>query len=740
LEGSQRPVTSHARVGSLVRGKYRVDAFLATGTMATVFAATHRNGARVALKVMHAQLALDPSLCERFKREGYFANAIGHPGVVRAIDDDVTEDGCAFIVMELLEGETLEERRKRKGGKLDPPAVLPVADALLDILAAAHAQNVVHRDLKPDNVFLTKDGEVKVLDFGVARWNDGKSSSDMTGVGMVLGTPAFMPPEQAIGKREDVDAQSDIWAVGATLFVALTGEPVHTGGDAMARLIATARNPARPLREVAPEVPRYVAAVIDRALAFQKKDRWPDAAAMREAIRWARRSLEEETGPETALASNPLREGVPPPLGKRRAVDDEPTIMRSAPSSEDGAESAPPASNDFLTSAPPITLRDLPKAAPASPSSSGRFGQIDSDPAISLRHAKVGEPAPSTERIPHAEAARDLALARAAHADAQGAPTPVGGLPVGADMATYDPSAADLMGSDAPTSDPSLLAAESADPPGSMEVSVRFTNPMLAAPTGHGGLPEGPLSPMTTSVGAAGAAPAMAIAVSPMHAEGVPAAEPSLGRGGAPGPLVAQVTAKPSALRVVIPLALALCVLAAAVAFVLRTRAANARVGASTGLVSTSSPLVEEPKAEASGATGAAPTTAPEPRATEPEPRATEPEPRAPEPRAPTAEGDPAASAAAPATSASADAKKAKARGKHHAKPATAAAKSADEAPSAPVVTSTEPATSPGEDTSKAPKEAQPAPMPMATSMPQAVPAPAPQPVPQPVPTPVEAP
>src|SRR5205814_6418841 len=119
----------------------------------------------------------------------------------------------------------------------------------LDVIAAAHAKDVLHRDMKPENVFLTKSGEVKVLDFGVARWNDGKSSSEMTGVGMVLGTPAFMPPEQALGRREEVDARSDLWALGATVFVALTGEAVHAGGDAKTKLIAAARTPARPIQD-----------------------------------------------------------------------------------------------------------------------------------------------------------------------------------------------------------------------------------------------------------------------------------------------------------------------------------------------------------------------------------------------------------------------------------------------------------------------------------------------------------
>src|SRR5262245_18906024 len=123
----------------MIRDKYRIDAFLATGSMANVYAATHRNGSRVALKVLHRELANDTSLAERFRREGYYANAIGHPGVVRAIDDDVTEDGCTFIVLELLQGENLEERRRRLGGRLPLGEALQIGDAMLDVLSAAHA-------------------------------------------------------------------------------------------------------------------------------------------------------------------------------------------------------------------------------------------------------------------------------------------------------------------------------------------------------------------------------------------------------------------------------------------------------------------------------------------------------------------------------------------------------------------------------------------------------------------------
>ncbi len=398
-------MTTRGRIGSMIRDKYRVDSLLATGSMASVYAATHRNGSRVALKVLHRELAVDPQMRARFKREGWFANSIGHRGVARAIDDDVTDDGCPFIVMELLEGEDLETRRKRLGGRIPLGEVLSVADSVLDVLAAAHAKDVLHRDLKPENVFVTRDGEVKLLDFGVARWNDGKDSSDVTGVGMVLGTPAFMPPEQALGRREDVDARSDLWALGATLFAMVTGEPVHAGGSAKSKLIATARTPARKLRDVAPNVPRAVASVIDRALEFERRDRWDDANAMREALRWARMALDEEAAVNTSSIPDLA---IAPPVPTRRApTDEEVTVMRDFSRTD-----------EVYTSAPPITLRDIPASAAAS--SEGpifalerRPGPEDDAPPVTERFSDkptpvggvalpplVDEPPVSSEQVP----------------------------------------------------------------------------------------------------------------------------------------------------------------------------------------------------------------------------------------------------------------------------------------------------------------------------------------------------
>ena len=131
---------------------------LGVGGMAAVYAATHRNGNRVAVKMLHAEISADPDIRQRFLREGYVANKVGHPGAVNVSDDDIAEDGACFLVMALLEGETVEARRERKGGTLGTVDTLSIMEQVLDVLAAAHAEGIIHRDLKPENLFVTRDG------------------------------------------------------------------------------------------------------------------------------------------------------------------------------------------------------------------------------------------------------------------------------------------------------------------------------------------------------------------------------------------------------------------------------------------------------------------------------------------------------------------------------------------------------------------------------------------------------
>jgi len=289
-EGEQLPSIAdeqtrraQVRVGQLVRGRWHLDSLLGVGGMAAVYGATHRNGKRVALKMLHAEVSTNTEVRQRFVDEGYAANRVGHPGAVSVIDDDVAEDGSAFLVMDLLEGETIETRLHRRG-RLWPGEVLPITYALLDVLAAAHDKGIVHRDIKPDNVFVTRDGKVKLLDFGIARLIEpGRPRTTQSGA--TMGTPAFMPPEQARGRWDLLDGRTDLWAVGATMFIQLTGRQVREAQTPNEELLLAMTVPAPPLAELAPELPKPLIDLVDRALAVDQDDRWPNARAMQAEVR-----------------------------------------------------------------------------------------------------------------------------------------------------------------------------------------------------------------------------------------------------------------------------------------------------------------------------------------------------------------------------------------------------------------------------------------------------------------------
>ncbi|MBX3229638.1 MAG: protein kinase [Labilithrix sp.] len=290
------------RVGQLIAGKWQIDQRIGVGGMATVYAATHRtNGMRAAIKMLHAPLSRDASTRARFLREGYVANSVGHDGVVAVLDDGVAEDGAAFLVLELLEGETIDARRHRLGGSIPIEEALEVGVQALDALASAHEKGIVHRDVKPENVFLTNEGRVKLLDFGLAHMRDVQAEATKTGV--TIGTPEFMPPEQAQGRR-DVDARSDVWGVGATLFTIISGAFVHDDAQTIHEaLIASATRRPRPLRELVPHLSPAIAQVIDRALELEMSDRWESAAHMRDALLAAQKpSGGKVYDSETALA------------------------------------------------------------------------------------------------------------------------------------------------------------------------------------------------------------------------------------------------------------------------------------------------------------------------------------------------------------------------------------------------------------------------------------------------------
>ena len=327
------------RLGQTLCGKYHLDEVMGVGGTAVVFRATGPDGNQVAVKLLHDYLCRSRDITRRFMREAYLANLLEHPGTVRVLDDDADEDGVAFLVLELLEGETLEERRVRLGGRLSVDDVLVYADSLLEVLELAHDKQIVHRDIKPSNIFLTRDGTVKVLDFGIARILDQHGAATATKTGQMIGTPAFMPPEQALSKPKEIDKQTDLWAVGATMFTLLSGELVHIAESSSEHLVKAATLHARSVASVLPGIPRNVETLIARALRFEKKDRWASASEMRKEL--ARVRL--EPGRPIGTTSAP-----PPP---RHPESDFPThiVKRSSDATDSGLRNATPVSGMSLT-------------------------------------------------------------------------------------------------------------------------------------------------------------------------------------------------------------------------------------------------------------------------------------------------------------------------------------------------------------------------------------------------------
>jgi serine/threonine-protein kinase len=294
---------AQARIGQVLRGKWHLDALIGVGGMAAVYAATHRNGMRGAVKLLHGELGAREDVRERFLREGYAANRVNHAGVVRVLDDDAEPDGTVFLVMDLLAGRTVEALAEaRPGMRLPAALVLDVADRLLDVLDAAHGAGIVHRDIKPENLFWTNDGQLKVLDFGIARLLDATNTARATATGTAMGTPAFMSPEQTSGQSSLIDGRTDIYSVGASMFTLLTGRQVHEAETVQLMMARTMTQNAPKLASLAPHLPRAVCVAVDKALAFRREDRWPDARAMQRAVREAKATV----GPDVDAQAPPV--------------------------------------------------------------------------------------------------------------------------------------------------------------------------------------------------------------------------------------------------------------------------------------------------------------------------------------------------------------------------------------------------------------------------------------------------
>ncbi len=277
-------------VGSVISGKYRLLRLLGDGGMGSVYEAQHELlGTRVAIKVLHPDLARRPGLVDRFLQEAKVSAQIKSPHVVHVSDVDRTPEGTAYIVMDLLEGQPLSSVLERDR-RLPIPTAVDYTKQILTALEAAHALGVVHRDLKPENVFVTfLSGKpvLKLIDFGIAKLKStDPSAKSLTVAGVVMGTAEYMAPEQAYG-ADRADARSDVYAVGVMLYEMIAGERPVSGEDA--RIIATKveRGEVKPLVHAAPQVPREIAGLVHRAMAARPELRFASATEMRLALEGA---------------------------------------------------------------------------------------------------------------------------------------------------------------------------------------------------------------------------------------------------------------------------------------------------------------------------------------------------------------------------------------------------------------------------------------------------------------------
>lgn len=302
--------------GSVLGNRYLVGEVIGRGGMGSVYEAERQDLAmRVAIKILHPGYAARDDLVSRFKREAQVVAAIDHPNIVKVLD--FHEEPPVFLVMERLHGASLASTIALEG-QLEFTRVAFIAAQMLSALAAAHRANVVHRDLKPDNVFLTKMSNlndiVKLLDFGVAKLLV-STDEKLTETGIVLGTPAYMAPEYA--RAGTMDERGDIYAVGCVIYESLVGREPFIADNYNALLYAIQEEDAEPLKEVRPDVPEGLRQVVEKAMSKQPDDRFYTAEAMIEALEpWVvpNSSVGREPTPPipTAVAPTEIGSSLPP--------------------------------------------------------------------------------------------------------------------------------------------------------------------------------------------------------------------------------------------------------------------------------------------------------------------------------------------------------------------------------------------------------------------------------------------
>jgi serine/threonine-protein kinase len=451
-------ITAAPSDGSIIAKRYELQALIGEGGMARVWRATDLTLARaVAVKFLFLREDRDRrTMIDRFLREARIAAAVRHANVVDLLDFGTTEDGRPFMVMELLEGESLEARLQREP-TLTLKELVGVMAAVLDGLAAVHRAGIVHRDLKPGNIFLLDlDGEVrpKLLDFGVSRETDpssGRRSALTTSDGYLVGTPEYMSPEQARGLK-DVDWRTDLYSMGVVLYEALTGRlpfVCDAVGDLIIEIVAGSAPEVADLR---PEVGRGLSEVVARAMRTKREDRFQTAREMRDALLAA---AEESLG-------YGVRESLPMAVPVRRTSVSGPRPVRSSKPSGDG----PSTLDALLPWGPSAVPAGLP-SGDATPTSSApkRAHSVETELPPTAPSARPRWMWAAIATLPIAGLATWLALRDVGQESAEATPT----------MAAQGVDAREAIVAEpppAPPPEPPRAVAEAATPPAPVAPAV----------------------------------------------------------------------------------------------------------------------------------------------------------------------------------------------------------------------------------------------------------------------------
>ncbi len=288
-----------ARIPDLDIPGYTLDDILAEGGMGSIFQATHKEtGQPAAIKILHAGYARDAEFVDRFIQEARAAGRLAHPNIIKVFNVGRTANGRYYFTMELVRGSTLTQRIAGLSTRDAARMFMDIADAL----DYAHRRGIIHRDIKPDNILIGRDGDPKLTDLGIAVLDQPNMAQSGP---RVLGTPHYMSPEQASGKN--ITAATDIYSLGATFYHVFSGQPLFDAPTPEQIMIKHVRERPRPLAEVAPHVPRGLAAVVDRTLAKDPEQRYPSAGALRDAIAAAIRAAYPDFLPPAAVVNRRQR-------------------------------------------------------------------------------------------------------------------------------------------------------------------------------------------------------------------------------------------------------------------------------------------------------------------------------------------------------------------------------------------------------------------------------------------------